>query len=867
MPPPGGNLTQGGLSVNTASNNSGHAPSLLSPVEYDADAISIRSDQDSDSDDDQLQQRARNSRELRAHDRMVFLEEDETEILVTDARREQDRGRRRGSNLALTNPFKFLGIRRYSDGSRSRSPDPTEGARGGAGALNTPRSTITNATTLMASSSTDSLVAGGRDNEKAGGPSSKSERRKQRRQRRKDKKKRLLSQARDGEDAELMFEMEEGGMKEGSSTGDSSDRDDRTDSDEVDRRGLAGLADLKGRRKRRSWAGWLLLHSLIAVLFALLVLGAWKMTLMKKAQHQQQQEEQAHKGGSAKAKTIVSNGTALFAPTTLIISLDGFRADFLNRGLTPRLNAFIREGVSPLYMMPSFPSVTFPNHYTLATGLYPECHGIVGNTFWDPALKADFHYTDPARSLDPKWWGGEPLWVTAERQGARTAIHMWPGSEAHILGEEPSYVDKYNGKEKLSRKVSRILEFLDQPGLESAAADDIDGSRVPNLRPQLIAAYVPNVDADGHRYGPNSTEIRGTIAAVDSMLNDIFLGLEARNLTQIVNVVVVSDHGMATTDVSRLMQLEDLVDMDKIQHVDGWPLVGLRPKDDNKLESIYQSVLNRTADNPNLEVYLRDVNMPERYHFSHNPRIAPLWLVPKTGWNIVQRDEFDVAEGKANSLVYHPRGLHGYDHEHPLMRAIFVARGPAFPHAPNSKLEAFQNIEVYNMICDSIGIDPKPNNGTLRLPLKPIGLHDAAPIEEPLDPVPAYTKEATAVPIATQTTKTATVGIDPIDAKPTVTTTSATSATDGVDPIVVSKPTTKTTSSSSSSSSSSTTSQPVSSPAPGSDKGGDADNGKNPLNKVADAASDLWGWLTDKIGEAWDKIKGSTSSGESEKSG
>ncbi|KAL1892855.1 hypothetical protein Sste5346_006747 [Sporothrix stenoceras] len=846
MPPPGGNLTGNTLSpLNSNQPNTSDRPaSLLSPVEYDADAVSIRSDQDSDSDDDQLQQRARNSRELRAHDRMVFLEEDETDQLVLNARREQDRGRRRGSNLAIANPLKFLGIRRYSDGSRSRSPDPNGEGRGGT----TPRSTVTNATTLRASTSTDNF-----HDEKTG--SSKTEKRRQRRQRRKDKKKRLLSQARDGEDAELMFEMEEGGMKEGSSTGESSERDD---SDEIDRRGLAGLTDLKGRRKRRSWGRWLLLHALIAVAFALLVLGAWKMTLVKKAEHQQQQD--TLKGDKpAKARTLVSNGTCLFAPTTLIISLDGFRADFLNRGLTPRLNAFVREGVSPLYMLPSFPSVTFPNHYTIATGLYPESHGVVGNTFWDPEFKADFHYTDPDRSLDPKWWGGEPFWVTAERQRARTAVHMWPGSEAHILGLEPSYVDKYNGNEKLSKKVKRILEFLDKPGLETAAADDVDGMNVPNLRPQLIAAYVPNVDSDGHRYGPNSTEIRGTIAAVDSMLNDIFAGLEARNLTNIVNVIVVSDHGMATTDVSRLMQLEDLVDMDRIQHVDGWPLVGLRPKGDapEDLEALYQSVLNRTSDNPNLEVYLRDVNMPERYHFSNNPRIAPLWLVPKAGWNIVQRAEFNVAEGLANDLVYHPRGLHGYDHEHPLMRAIFVARGPAFPHAPNSKLTTFQNIEVYNMLCDSIGIEPRPNNGTLHLPLKPVGLHDAPPVE-PEDPVPAYTKESSTVQTkskTTSTTATTKTTPQPIPTQPTkaattqtTQTTATTSATVGVDPV---KPTTKTSVSSSSSSSSTSPSQPSASGSPG-----DSKNDKNPLNKVADAAGHLWDWLTDKVGEVWGKIKG-----------
>ncbi|EPE03931.1 ectonucleotide pyrophosphatase phosphodiesterase 1 [Ophiostoma piceae UAMH 11346] len=848
-----GNLNAGLGSLSTTNNEAGRRPSLLSPVDYDADAISIRSDQDSDSEDDQLQRAARNSRELRAHDRMVFLEEDETDRLVTDARRDQDRGRRRGSNLAVVaNPLKLLGIRRYSNGSsRSRSPDPA-GSEGRP--LQTPRSAMTDATTLRASSSSSETY---RDEKES------SDKRRARRQRRNEKKHRLLAQARDGEDGELMFEMEEGGIKEGSSTGESSDRDDQEDGD-----GLLGESRSQGQsRQGQSWrkrngftcGRWALLYSLISVAFVLLVLGAWKMTLVKKAQ---QKEQESHKAVGG-IKTLVSNGTALFAPTTLIISLDGFRADFVNRGLTPRLNAFIKEGVSPLYMRPSFPSVTFPNHYTLATGLYPESHGIVGNTFWDTDLQAEFFYTDPSRSLDPKWWGGEPFWVTAEQAGARTAIHMWPGSEAHILGKEPSYVDKFNGDEKLAKKVARILEFLDKPGLETAEADDVNGGRVPDLRPQLIAAYVPNVDADGHRYGPNSTEIRSTIAAADSMLNDIFLGLEARNLTQIVNVIVVSDHGMATTDVSRLMQLDDLVDLERIQHVDGWPLVGLRPKNESQeeLQSVYESILKRTADNPNLEVYLRDVNMPERYHFSQNPRIAPLWLVPKTGWNIVQRSEFDIAEAQANNLVYHPRGLHGYDHEHPLMRAIFVARGPAFPHAPNSKLQPFQNIEVYNMVCDSIGIEPKANNGTLRLPLAPVGLHDSeSTIEEPADPVPAYTIESstsvgktttasTTASTSVATTSTATVGVDPVKDKSTAATS-----------------TTSTTSSSSSSSSSLATSssstsssvlpaRPTETPSDDSEDPGD-DPDQTAIDKVADAANHFWDWLTDKIGEAWDKVKG-----------
>lgn len=287
--------------------------------------------------------------------------------------------------------------------------------------------------------------------------------------------------------------------------------------------------------------------------------------------------------------------------------------------------------------------------------------------------------------MQSKWWDGEPFWVTAESQGIRTAMHMWPGSEAHLGEFEPAFVDEFNGKEALAHKVSRILSFLDRPGMEAAAT-----TALADMRPQLIAAYVPNVDADGHRFGPNSTEIRGTIQSADAMLDDIFRGLEARNLTDIVNVIVVSDHGMATTDVSRMIQMEDLVDLTKVSHVDGWPLVGLRPRDPADLDAMHAALVEKARTNPNFDVYLRDTDMPARYHFSTNRRIAPLWIVPKTGWAIVDKAEFDIEAAKAEGLVYHPIGLHGYDHEHPLMRAIFIARGPAFPHEPGSRVEPFR---------------------------------------------------------------------------------------------------------------------------------------------------------------------------------
>ncbi|CAN8100338.1 unnamed protein product [Discula destructiva] len=765
--------------------------SLLSAKSYDPDASSIRSDQDPDSDDDERQARARNSRELRAHDRIVLLEEEEMDQLVIEARRRQERERRgssiqrRGTGLsALKTPIRlFSGSR--SDESRSRSPADKMGAP----------------------QSSEDL---------------RGEARKQRRQRRREKKDRLLEKAKDGEDGELMVEMEEGGMDTGSSASSS----DREYSDELDRRGLRHLADSKRQRKRDKWR-WSLIYALSAMAFAVLAVVAWRMSLRKTAPFREQ--------------TLVSNGTALFAPTTLIISLDGFRADFLQRGITPRLSAFVKEGVSPLYMNPSFPSVTFPNHFTLATGLYPEAHGIVGNSFWDPELQEEFYYTDTSVSMQSKWWNGEPFWETAESQGVRTAMHMWPGSEAHLGDFEPAFVDKFNGQEKLSKKVDRIFEFLDRPGMENPEVN------VQDMRAQLIAAYVPNVDSDGHKFGPNSTEIRATIQSADKMLDDIFTGLEARNLTSIVNVIVVSDHGMATTDVSRMIQMEDLVDLSKVDHVDGWPLVGLRLKDPADLDEMHRGLVEKAKTNPNFDVYLRDTDMPERYHFAHNDRIAPLWIIPKTGWAVVDKQEFDIEKAKANNLVYHPIGLHGYDHENPLMRAIFVARGPAFPHQPGSRVESFQNIEVYNILCDSIGLTPAPNNGTLRLPFKPVGLHDdVSAIDVPSDPVTSYTLTPTSAPTPTPVS---TPALDP-----TPTPTPAKSL--GVDPVVTGD-----------------TSGGVGVSVPteaGVEEEADKellDTAKDWWDWAKDEFGKAWSWTSDKAGEAWGKVTGGGGGGGQEAQG
>ncbi|TGO84755.1 hypothetical protein BPOR_0469g00060 [Botrytis porri] len=414
--------------------------SLLSPSNYDEDAPSIHSehsDQDEDSDDDKIVQGARTSADIRKYDRGVLEEEEERDELLE---RNLKRGRRGSALEGISSGLRGLWSKSHvllpgtGNESSSNQDDETE----------------------------------------------VEEKRRQRRNRRQKKREKLMEDASYGEDGQLMFEMEGGRIKEGSATGSSSETDE---SDDADRRGLLNVRDQVAQRKNAKWA-WCAIYLLIALGFTALLLVAWKLS--KKARFTKEHQ------------IFQSNGTALFAPTTILISLDGFRADFLKRGITPRLNTFFEEGISPVYMNPSFPSVTFPNHYTLVTGLYPESHGVVGNTFWDEKLQEEFYYTK-SEAMHQKWWGGEPLWVTAENQGIRTAIHMWPGSEAQIMDVEPAYLDKYNGQELLLNKVSRVLELLDKPGREDSKA------ALADMRPQLIAAYVPNVDQHGHLYGPNST--------------------------------------------------------------------------------------------------------------------------------------------------------------------------------------------------------------------------------------------------------------------------------------------------------------------------------------------------------------------------
>ncbi|MEP6591179.1 MAG: alkaline phosphatase family protein [Gemmatimonadota bacterium] len=366
----------------------------------------------------------------------------------------------------------------------------------------------------------------------------------------------------------------------------------------------------------------------------------------------------------------------------VLISLDGFRADYLDRPVATRLRELAHRGVRAEWMTPSFPSKTFPNHYTIVTGLYPEHHGIVANNVRD-SLLGSFTMSDSDAVRDGRWWGGEPIWVTAELQGKRAANFFWPGSEAAIKGVRASTWMRFDDKFPNAPRVDSVLTWLSRPKGEA---------------PSLVTLYFSDVDHAGHRYGPMAPETDSAIARVDSMVGRLMDGLAARGLANRVNVIVVSDHGMLATPANQLIALDDYISLDDVEVVDWSPVGAIVPKP-GKLEAVYAKLHNA---NPHLQVY-RKGEVPARFHFNDNPRITPLVLVADPGWSITYRGKVDSWSATSAS--------HGWDNTIPAMRALFVAEGPAFRHgyvAPS-----FQNIHLYDLMCAILGLTPAPNDGSL----------------------------------------------------------------------------------------------------------------------------------------------------------
>ena len=365
-------------------------------------------------------------------------------------------------------------------------------------------------------------------------------------------------------------------------------------------------------------------------------------------------------------------------PYVILVSLDGFRADYLDRFNLTSLKRIMRRGVRARSMIPVFPSLTFPNHYSLVTGLFPDRHGIVNNSFYDPERRAKYAMNDKGAVLDGSWYGGEPIWVTAELQGMVSACFFWPGSEAAIKGVRPTFVKPYDGAVPNAERVNGVLDWLKLPA---------------ERRPHVVTLYFSEVDEASHRVSTSDRRVYEAARSLDRAIGQLLDGIDALPIKDRVYVLITSDHGMVDTSSEQTISIESLVNLDGVIQTFVGPVTSLHVQDHNTARATQlRDELNARLKKG--RAYLR-ADLPERYHYSGNARNGDVIVVMDEGWSL--RRAYDIRG------IVRPRwGTHGWDPDLPSMRAVFLAMGPGI--RAGRTIGDVRNVDVYPLMTELLGL-------------------------------------------------------------------------------------------------------------------------------------------------------------------
>jgi alkaline phosphatase D len=372
-------------------------------------------------------------------------------------------------------------------------------------------------------------------------------------------------------------------------------------------------------------------------------------------------------------------GRRPFRNYVVLISLDGFRWDYNKLYNTPNLNRLAADGVKADRLIPSFPTKTFPNHYTLATGLYPDHHGLIDNSFPAKDLGLFYRMGDRAAVENPLFYGGEPVWVTAEKQGVKSASFYWVGSEAPVAGSHPTYWKKYDESVSYTARIDTVIKWLGYP---------------EEKRPELVTLYFDEPDMVSHDFGPVSPETGRVVEMLDSMIGVLRLKLSSLPFSKRINIILLSDHGMGPVSPERYINLKAVVPSRMISSISGGNPVYLV----NPNEGATDSVLMLLNSVKGMKAWLKS-KAPSRWHYGTNQRIPEIVVVADSSWSIGTRSDASSIRG----------GAHGYDNYNSDMFSIFYAAGPAF--RKNYKFSELNNIDVYNLICTILRINPAKNDG------------------------------------------------------------------------------------------------------------------------------------------------------------
>ncbi len=369
-------------------------------------------------------------------------------------------------------------------------------------------------------------------------------------------------------------------------------------------------------------------------------------------------------------------------PTVILVSIDGFRPDYLDRGYTPTLKKLADEGTRAQWMTPSYPTLTFPNHYTLVTGLRPDTHGIVHNTMRDSSL-GNFALKNRAAVANGQWWGGEPIWVTTQKQGLRSATMFWPGSEAEIAGKRPNYWETYDKALDANARVDKVLSWLKFPA---------------DKRPHFITLYFENTDDAGHHHGIDSPELKQALQKVDMAMARLLNGLQQQRFRNSTTIVVTSDHGMAETPSEKLVLLDDVIKLSNIDIITQGQAIGIAAKPGR--EAIVDATL--LGKKSHFSCWRKE-DVPAIWQYGKHPRVPPIVCQADEGWTVITKEKY--AAGNYQFTF----GEHGFDPNAASMRALFFANGPDIKSGV--VLPPIHNVDVYSFLCTLLHIKPEKNEG------------------------------------------------------------------------------------------------------------------------------------------------------------
>lgn len=361
----------------------------------------------------------------------------------------------------------------------------------------------------------------------------------------------------------------------------------------------------------------------------------------------------------------------------VLVSMDGFRWDYGKQFNLPNLKQISREGVHAKSMKPSYPTKTFPNHYTIVTGLYPDHHGIINNVFYDASLNESFSLSSNAKN-DSRFYGGNPIWNLAEEQGVKTASFFWPGSD--IDKRNPSYFKNYNGKIPYGARIDTVMKWLQLPEKQ---------------RPHLVTLYFDEPDHSGHNFGPNSPETRKAVIKMDSIMGELSRKLDQLPNGKQINLIIVSDHGMANISNDKKVAVLDYVKPEWLGYKDVInPIMSLQAK-----AGFQDSIYNALKKVPHIKFW-KSTEVPKRLHYGTNARVHDFVIEAEKGYSLVSKESTHIKGG-----------THGYDNNEKDMHAIFYAKGPAFK--VDKTVKTFPNISVYPLIAHILGLQIGEIDGKL----------------------------------------------------------------------------------------------------------------------------------------------------------